>query len=157
MKKMKNKLDERQEQKLLQIEHNGCWFAFWALAASLFIQQMLLGIGEWKYVAGEWVIFMCLALYLMFACVKNGIWDRRLEANTGTNFLVSLLSSVVFGIIIAVINYFHYHSIGGAVATFAVFTVVLFAAIFAALSASMVLFKKNVRSMEEDFDEEEKN
>lgn len=31
MKKMTNKLDEMQEQKLLHIERNGCWFAFWAL------------------------------------------------------------------------------------------------------------------------------
>lgn len=31
MKKMTNKLDEMQEQKLLHIERNGCWFAFCAL------------------------------------------------------------------------------------------------------------------------------
>lgn len=155
MKKMKNKLDERQEQKLLQIEHNGCWFAFWALVASLFIQQMIFGIGEWKYMAGEFIIFMCLALYLMFACMKNGIWDRRLEPNTNTNFVVSLVASLVFGIVISVVNYFNYHSIGGAIAVFVVFAIFLFAAIFAALSASMALFKKKVRSMEEDFEGEE--
>lgn len=28
MKKMKNKLDEMQEQKLLHIEHNGCWLQY---------------------------------------------------------------------------------------------------------------------------------
>ncbi|MDD7312724.1 MAG: hypothetical protein PUH78_09820 [Clostridia bacterium] len=33
MKKQKNNLDERQEQTLLRIERNGCWFAFWALLA----------------------------------------------------------------------------------------------------------------------------
>ena len=32
-KKMKNKLDEMQELKMLKIEHNGCWFAFWGLLA----------------------------------------------------------------------------------------------------------------------------
>ena len=66
----KNNLDERQEQKLLQIEHNGCWMAFWMLLASLFVQQMIFGIGEWKYVAGEWIVFMCLALYLCISCIK---------------------------------------------------------------------------------------
>ena len=30
MKNMKNNLDEMQEAKLLQIEHNACWLAFWA-------------------------------------------------------------------------------------------------------------------------------
>lgn len=29
MKRLKNNLDEMQEQKLLKIEHNGMWFAFW--------------------------------------------------------------------------------------------------------------------------------
>ena len=33
----RNRLDERQEQKMLQIEHNGCWIAFWGLAISLFV------------------------------------------------------------------------------------------------------------------------
>ncbi len=27
----KNNLDERQEQTLLRIEHNGCWLSFWGL------------------------------------------------------------------------------------------------------------------------------
>ena len=66
MRKMKNRLDERQEQKLLQIEHNGCWFAFWALLLSLFIQQMIFGIGEWKYVAAFWT-FVIMAV-LLFIC-----------------------------------------------------------------------------------------
>lgn len=33
MKKNKSNLDERQELKLLKIEHNGCWFAFWGLVS----------------------------------------------------------------------------------------------------------------------------
>ena len=33
MKKNSN-LDERQEQTLLRIEHNGCWLAFWGLLAA---------------------------------------------------------------------------------------------------------------------------
>lgn len=155
MKKMINKLDERQEQKLLQIEHNGCWFAFWALVASLFIQQIIFGIGEWKYMAGEWIIFMCLALYLMFACMKNGIWDRRLEPDTNTNFRVSLLASLVLGLVIAVVRYFNFHSIGGAIANFAVFAVFLFMILFVTLNLSAALFKKKVRSMEEEFESEE--
>ncbi len=33
MKIWKNRLDEMQEQKMLQIEHNACWLAFWGLLA----------------------------------------------------------------------------------------------------------------------------
>ena len=38
---MKNRLDEMQEQKLLKIEHNGCWLAFYGLAAVIMIQLFL--------------------------------------------------------------------------------------------------------------------
>lgn len=155
MKNMRNKLDERQEQKLLQIEHNGCWFAFWALIVSLFVQQAIFGIEDWKHVAGEWIIFMCLALYLMIACMKNGIWDRKLEPNASTNFWVSLLSSVVFGAFVTVVNYLNYHSLEGAAACFVVFAVMLFLMIFSVLSISSAIFKRKVRSMEESFEQKE--
>ena len=53
MRKTRNRLDEMQEQKLLRIECRGCWFAFWALLASIFIQQFLFGVGDFKQIAGE--------------------------------------------------------------------------------------------------------
>ena len=73
MKKMKSNLDERQEEQLLHIERNGCWFAFWALLISLFVQQGIWGFSDIRIVAGEWIIFMLLAIYLGAACIKNGI------------------------------------------------------------------------------------
>ena len=54
-----NKLDEMQEQALLKIEHNGCWFAFWGLLVMM-AAEALLGFGV-KTMAGEWIIFMALA------------------------------------------------------------------------------------------------
>ena len=52
MKRMKNKLDEMQEQKLLHIEHNGCWFAFWALIVAMFVQMAVFGIENVREIAG---------------------------------------------------------------------------------------------------------
>lgn len=52
MKKNKSNLDERQELKLLKIEHNGCWFAFWGLLAVMLV-QLLLGNNDAKNLAGE--------------------------------------------------------------------------------------------------------
>ena len=46
-----NKLDEMQEQALLKIEHNGCWFAFWGLLVMM-AAEALLGFGV-KTMAGE--------------------------------------------------------------------------------------------------------
>ena len=76
MKKMKkSNLDEMQELALLKISRNGCWFAFWGLLAAMGI-QMLLGFPG-KAILGEWIIFMALGVYLVAACLHQGIWDRR--------------------------------------------------------------------------------
>ena len=97
--KKKNNLDEHQELELLKIEHNGCWFAFWGLLASMIIQAFIFDLDA-KLLAGEWVVFMALALYLAIACLKKGIWDRHLKATTST----SLIASGIAGIVMAVFN-----------------------------------------------------
>ena len=63
IRKMKSNLDERQELKLLKIEHNGCWIAFWGLLIVMAI-QMIVGNDSIKNLAGEWAVFMSLAFYL---------------------------------------------------------------------------------------------
>ena len=89
MKRKPSKLDEMQEQKLLHIEKNGCWLAFWMLLIAMAVQMMISGVGNFREIAGEWIVFMCLALYLVIDCMRNGIWDRRMEPDAKTNFKVS--------------------------------------------------------------------
>ena len=149
MKKQKSNLDERQEQTLLRIERNGCWLAFWALLASLFIQQVVFGMGELKAVVGEWIIFMLLAAYLAAAYMKNGIWDRRLKADPKTNLLVSLAAAIFFAAVFAVVGYCNYRSLPGAAATFAVLFLGLFVVLFGALSLSAAMYKKRAKALEE--------
>ena len=103
MKRKPSKLDEMQEQKLLHIEKNGCWLAFWMLLIAMAVQMMISGMGNFRGIAGEWIVFMCLALYLVIDCMRNGIWDRRMEPDAKTNFKVSLLASVITGIIFGII------------------------------------------------------
>lgn len=103
MKKQKNQLDEMQEQKLLQIEHNGCWLAFFGLLISLFVQIFLYG-RDFKIIAGEWAVFMCLAVYIVVSCLKNGIWDRRMAPVASENLKVSLLAGGICGIIFLPLN-----------------------------------------------------
>lgn len=93
MKRRNNNLDEMQEAKLLKIEHFGLWIAFWGLVAAVII-QMALG-ADFKQLAGEWIILMVVCIYLVAACLKNGIWDRHLKPNLKTNLLLSLLAAVV--------------------------------------------------------------
>nr|WP_302598948.1 DUF6773 family protein [uncultured Cellulosilyticum sp.] len=93
----KNNLDEMQEQHLLKIEHYGMWFAFWALFASIFI-QILIGLDSPLQIAGEAIILLLLSFYILFACIRNGIWDRRLKPNAKTNFITSLIAGIFVGV-----------------------------------------------------------
>ena len=154
MKKTENKLDEMQEQRLLHIERNGCWFAFWALLISIFVQMLIFGPGNFKEIAGEWIEFMILAIYLSAACLRNGIWDRRLKPDLKTNLAASLIAAIAAGGILAVINFVSYTEVEAAVITFVLFAIVVFVLTFIALSISAKIYKKRLQDMESRYDEE---
>lgn len=98
MRKSKNNLDERQEQMLLRIEHNGCWLAFWGLVAAIIVQSIILDFNL-RNMAGELLVFIPLALYIAVGCIKRGIWDRYLKPNTSSNVVVSLTAALITGIL----------------------------------------------------------
>ncbi len=152
--KKKNNLDEMQEQKLLRIEHNGMWLAFWGLLIAIFVQDALY-MGQENMsqaLAGEWIIFMCLALYLCFACIRNGIWDRRLKPNRSTNSIVSLIASVACGVFFFFISYFRYKHLMGSIATGLIIFASVFVLCFVALEITTFLYKKRVAHLEAEND-----
>lgn len=152
----KNNLDEMQEQKLLHIEHNGCWFAFWALLASLIIQTVLSDGAEMaRYMAGEWIVFMCLSFYLGFACMKNGIWDRRFKADAPTNIMFSLAAGIVVFIVMAVVIYKRSGMIVGSVAAGAIMGGFTFAICVVSMFVCTMIYKKRVETLESDDETEE--
>ena len=153
--KMKNNLDEMQEQKLLYVEKNGCWFAFWAWLAAMFVQMAIYGVGSVREIAGDWIVFMLLAFYLIVGCMKNGIWDRRLEPNPKTNLIVSIAGAVGFGIVFAIVNFINFGDVRTAVITFIILAIVLFVAIYLALAVASMIYKKRVHDIDREFDEEE--
>ena len=116
MKKTKSNLDELQELKLLKIEHNGCWLAFWGLLAVI-LTQIAIGNDSKQDLSGEWIVFMCLALYLTVGCIRNGIWDRKLKPNFKNNIMASSIAAVVMGILWFIISYRNYHKLVGSIAT----------------------------------------
>ena len=97
----KSNLDEMQEQALLKIEHNGCCLAFWGLLAAMGIQMLLKVPG--KAMLGEWIVFVALCVYLLAACLRQGIWDRHLKANPKTNLVVSAVAGVAVSIFFGVL------------------------------------------------------
>lgn len=102
----KNNLDEMQEKKLLNIEHNGMWLAFWGLLAVMII-QICMG-ADFKQYAGEWVVFLLLCIYTLICSIKNGIWDRHLKPNLRTNALISLLGALAVSVVCGITSYHNY-------------------------------------------------
>ena len=143
----KNNLDEMQEQALLKIEHNGCWLAFWGLLAVMAVQMVMRVPG--RQMLGEWIVFMVLALYIVIACLRKGIWDRHLKANRKTNLIISLLAGAAAGILITVSNPYlseplDYVLVAGISGGFT------FVLCFAALSIGMKLYKKRREKLEQE-------
>lgn len=101
MNKPKNNLDERQEQITLWIEHRGCWIAFWGLLLVLVAELFICGF-DFKTIVGEWAVFMILALYLSVAFLKKGIGGRYLRPTFRTNLKISLITSAIAGIGMAI-------------------------------------------------------
>ena len=140
IRKMKSNLDERQELKLLKIEHNGCWIAFWGLLIVMAI-QMIVGNDSIKNLAGEGAVLMS---------IRNGIWDRRLKPNFKTNVIVSSIAAVLTGIIWFSVSYRNYHKLIGSIATGIIMFVQVEILCLLALMISSKIYKRRVQKLEED-------
>jgi len=149
MKSRKNNLDERQEQQLLKIEHNGCWLAFWALLLSIFV-QLILYPGDWRPIAGEWLVFMALSIYILAACVRRGIWDRRLQPNAKTNLLASLIAGAAVIVFFFVFTYLRYHKVQAS----AWASLLLGLGVFALCFLGLTVFSRIARRREKELNAE---
>lgn len=147
-KKINNHLDEMQEQELLKIEHNGCWLAFWLLLIAIVVQSIVFSSMELKIVAGEWLVFMTLALYLAIACVRKGIWDRHIPMNTKTNLLISLIASLAVGVFNFFMVFKNYQKPVGALAASMISAVITFTLCIVALTLAMKKTQKKINELE---------
>lgn len=153
MKHNQSNLDEMQELKLLKIEHTGCWLAFWGLFAAILVQTAL-GNGGIQNLLGEHILLMILSIYLLVACIKNGIWDRKLKPTFKTNLLISLGTGFGMGIFWGILSYYRYHALIGSLATFAF---ILFSGsilVLLCLSAASSLCKKRQAKLDADGEDE---
>lgn len=157
-KKMQNRLDEMQEQKMLKVEHNGCWLAFWGLFAALIIQVLIYGYeaNSWRYMVGECIVFMCLSLYIAVDCIGNGVWDRHLAPTSNVNAFASAMGGIIAGALNLVLSYRKNHIMAGAVVRGIVTGIMVFILCFAALTYSVSIYRKRVKHLEwEDAEENE--
>ena len=94
MKMYRTNLDEQQEQKLLRIESRGFWMAYWGIMIVLFINMIF--VDNPIAIYSLWALFMLLSIIVGVSCVKEGIWDRRLDMSKKTTALLSLAGALVF-------------------------------------------------------------
>ena len=94
----KNQLDEMQEQTMLGIEARGFWL-LWAGLLLAILVQLILGTPNSQWV-GEFVVFMAGCIYTMIECIRNGLWDRHISANTTTNVVGALSACVAVTVVI---------------------------------------------------------
>lgn len=151
---MKNQLDEMQEQKLLKIEHNMAWLAFWGLLAAIVAQTALFGFGDFQAIAGEWIVFIVICVYSVIDCVRNGIWDRKLKADPKTNFLASLIGGAAFGLVIGIRVYRASGDLEGAAVSFLISGLFVLALCFVFMTLISGIYKKRLKKMEEPDEEE---
>ena len=151
----KNNLDEMQEQKLLKLESRGFWLLWWGLLAAMAVQLLVYGVEARRHLLGEWAVFMLSGVYMAAACIKQGLWDRKLKPNFKTNLLMSLVAGAVTGGFMGV---YSYRSFGAAEAAF--WTVALvggctFLLCLLALSLSAAAYKKRRQKLDEGEGSEE--
>ena len=99
----KNQLDEMQEQTMRGIEARGFWLLWAGLLLAILVQIVLrTPSSQW---VGEFVVFMAGCIYTMIECLRNGLWDRHICANTTTNvvgalsacFVVTVVTGLAYG------------------------------------------------------------
>ncbi len=154
MKLCKNHLDEMQEMKLLKIEHVGCWLAFWGLTISIMLQTAL-GEYQFRQVMGESIILLVLSIYLLIACIKNGIWDRRLQPTKKTNLYLSLGTGGIVGAFWFVTSYYRYHMLFASLMTFVFMFIFCSLLVMICLSITSLIYKKRKQHMDALVDQEE--
>jgi len=152
----KSNLDERQELILLKIEHNSCWLAFWGLLAAIMVQHVVYG-PDLRSMAGEWIVFMVMSVYMVAGCLKNGIWDRRIRPSAASNLIASLIAGVIVGFLMFLSIHRRFQTaIAGSAAAGVITGVSVFFLCFLVLTVTMRAYRKRRDALEaepEDKDE----
>ena len=98
----KNQFDEMQEQTMRRIEARGFWLLWSGLFLAILVQIVLrTPSSQW---VGEFVVFMAGCIYGVVECLRNGLWDRHICANTTTNVVGSLFACAAVTVVTGLAN-----------------------------------------------------
>ena len=145
-----------QDNKLLKIEEFGFWLVFWILTAAIFLQAL---IGTTlKELAGEIAALLAASVYIVFSCLKNGLWTRKYAPTLKTNVIASAIASVIFGVINAVRAFVILKKPIELRTTIQIIAMCagVYILCFALLEVSCLIYKKRRRKLDDIEDEKEK-
>lgn len=151
----KNNLDEMQEQKLLHIERDAFWLLYFLIVLDLIV-KCVLGKSRWE-VLSEALCFIIVSIVMVSRCIKNGIWDRKIGADSRSNMVLSAIA----GIIVAVVNIpVYYWNAGnqftpGLLAAMLISGIFTFILAFFFISVCAGLYKRKKNQLEEEEDEDD--
>lgn len=146
----KSNLDEMQEQKLMELEHNTCWLAY-ALLLVAILAQVFMGrsFGE---ILGEIAVLLILCGYLIIGCLRLGIWDRSGKFSTKKNLVYSLFTGAIVGLtaLIRSLVLYGFHNLLATTAVFLIPFVIVFALTFGLISLCGVIYRKRKEKLEQE-------
>ena len=157
---MKKLMDERQEIELLKIEHIACWLMFWGITADMLIGTLTnnMGLAYMVMIA----VFFVTCLYMLFSCIRKGIWDRHIKPTFKNNCILSLITALICTPIFGRQYARNMASVGSSPFTSSVYYICIafsaffvFALTLAALSFFSGIYKKRLHKLEEESDSSE--
>lgn len=150
----KSNLDEMQELQLLKAESRGFWIGFIGLAVAMAVQTFLYGAeSTGNMVSGEFIVFLCMGLYLIGSSLRNGIWDRHLKATPAVNIGLSLLAAAVTALFDAILSYRNYHDAFTALTVFVVYFLIISVILLVTLTVCSSLYRRRRKHLEEESDD----
>ena len=151
----KNNLDEMQEQKLLHIEKDAFWLLYCLIGLDVIV-KCITGKPKWETLS-EALCFFAVGIFVVCRCIKNGIWDRRIRADSRSNMILSAIA----GIVVAVMNIpVYYWNAGnrftpGLLAAMLISGIFTFILTFFFISVCTGLYKRKKKQLEEQEDEDD--
>ena len=153
MTKLRNNLDEMQEQNLLNIEKTGFWIAYWGLVIAIVVQALIYEENAFAYIRGEVIILFVSGICMTLECIRKGIWSRSIPATPQANLLCSFVAAGAFSLILGVIKYIQYGSLPGAFASAVIFFISMFILCFVLLSGLLFFYKRKKEKLEAEDEE----
>lgn len=157
LKGKKNRLDERQESRLQKLEAR-CFWGIYVFLVVILLAERALGFTA-RETAGELAAVILASLLAIGGSIYQGIWDRYLRADIGTNLRVSLVASIASGVLCTVVLAVRLEGksvpLSRLWGVFPISFSITFGVCMAALTVCAFLYKKRIAKLEEQADEEE--